>query len=292
MTRLSDKQAPEVREDPKSRYCAEVCSAAGEPLAGTAIRVDVWIMLEYRRAWAAKALEENQLEDRTQHWLRNTVAAFADKGLIARPQFIRRPEHGSTRRLFVAQQGELHETEISGEAELHDLDLTTAELPTVAKPNYFVCTNAKRDVCCVKFGRPTYAALHKAVGGRAWQTTHVGGHRYAPNVLVLPQSALYGRVFPADIPQFVKTIEAGELARDFLRGRSTYSEIAQVAEQAIPDAINLLGESATGATFATATGQTTVTVAPAAEAIEIIPSCGKPAQLTTPWQVQDHTVSD
>ena len=66
-------------------------------------------------------------------------------------------------------------------------------------PQYFVCTNGQRDLCCARFGLPTYAALRERVGERVWQTTHVGGHRFAPNVLTLPQAALYGRVQPADV---------------------------------------------------------------------------------------------
>lgn len=267
--------------------CADVCLAAGEPLAGTAIEVDVWLMLEYRRAWQAKALNDNALSEATNNWLADTVQRFAEEGLTARPQFIRRPERTSGLQLFVARNGQTEGAVVANETQLRQLDLVAEQLPEVVEPQYFVCTNAKRDLCCAKFGRPTYAALHRAVPGRAWQTTHVGGHRYAPNVLAFPEAALYGRVTVADVPEFLEATEQRQLARKFLRGRTNLSKIAQVADHTIAlhtgaEDHQLLRESADGAAFVTANGVMEVQVTAAAQPFEIIPSCGKPAETITP----------
>ena len=266
----------------EKQFCSEVCAAAGEPMPGTAIRVDVWIMLEYRRAWAAKALEDNQLADATNAWLAETVKGFASLGLVARPQFIRRPERTNTIQLYLARDNRLGGLAVETESALHTLDLLSTPLPRVQQPQYFVCTNAKRDICCAKFGRPTYAALHREISGRAWQTTHVGGHRYAPNILALPQSALYGRVMPDDVSRFLAHTENGELAREFLRGQTRYSKVAQIAEHAIEDARELCSETPDQATFATPGGDRTVTVGPAAQPLELLPSCDKPAKQVMP----------
>jgi len=255
-------------------------------MAGTAIQVDVWIMLEYRRAWSAKALDDNQLQEATNAWLAKTVHDFAAIGLTARPQFIRRPERMDSIQLFVARQGRLGGVTVDAESDLHSLDLATVDLPEVHQPQYFVCVNAKRDICCAKFGRPTYAALHARIAGRAWQTTHVGGHRYAPNVLALPQSALYGRVRPADVPEFLAATENNQLARRFLRGRTHYSAVAQIAEHRISDAQELLHEADNQATFTTTKSNRTITVGPATESITIIPSCGKVAKTIRPLVAQ------
>lgn len=264
------------------QYCSEVCSAANEPMPGTAIQVDVWIMLEYRRAWMAKALDDNLLADATNAWLADTISRFEALGLTARPQFIRRPERTDSIQLYLARDGRLGGVAVESEEALQHIDLVNTPLPRVEEPQYFVCTNAKRDICCAKFGRPTYAALHREIGGRAWQTTHVGGHRYAPNVLALPQSALYGRVMPNDVTRFLKHTERGELAREFLRGQTRYSQVAQIAEHAIDDAEALHHETPQQATFTTPTGHRTVEVGPAAETLELPPSCGKPTKPVLP----------
>ncbi len=258
-------------------------------MPGTAIQVDVWIMLEYRRAWTAKALDNNQLLEPTKAWLAETISHFANLGITARPQFIRRPERTNTIQVYVSRGGRLGGLTVASESALHQLDLVNTPLPEVTQPQYFVCTNAKRDVCCAKFGRPTYAALHGEIQGRAWQTTHVGGHRYAPNVLVLPQSALYGRVMPADVPRFLAQTEVNKLAREFLRGQTRYSKVAQVAEHAIEDAGVLQSETLHQATFTTPTGVQTISVEPAPQSIELLPSCGKPSKDVVPLIVASHT---
>jgi len=282
--------------DTKS-YCSQVCLEAEEPLAGTAVQVDVWIMLEYRRAWQAKALKNNTLAAATNDWLEKTVAAFAEQDLVARPQFIRRPQRSDQIALFVAREGQLGGLSVENEQALLELDLVNNQLPTVAGPQYFVCTNAKRDLCCAKFGRPTFAALHKQIPDRSWQTTHVGGHRYAPNILALPQGAMYGRVMADDVSRFLTNTEKNEVAIEFLRGNTNFSKPAQLAEYSLlndskqntagsqhekTEMPKLLGETDSTVTFATAQGVTEVSVEPGEKSLKILPSCGKPEELIYP----------
>ena len=66
-------------------------------------------------------------------------------------------------------------------------------------PLLVVCTHGKRDRCCAKNGRPLYDALRRETDSDwVWQSTHVGGDRFAGNVVVLPQALYYGRVEPDD----------------------------------------------------------------------------------------------
>ena len=52
-----------------------------------------------------------------------------------------------------------------------------------------------------------------------WECSHLGGDRFAANVLVLPAGLLYGRVLPFAAPEFVAAAEAGEVVGALLRGR-------------------------------------------------------------------------
>jgi len=70
-----------------------------------------------------------------------------------------------------------------------------------------------------------------------WQTTHLGGHRFAPNVLVLPQSTLYGRVTEQGLDDFLEDTEAGLLHLPLLRGRHGYPQPAQAAEAYLLDQV-------------------------------------------------------
>ena len=254
-------------------YCSDLCLASGEPMLGTATQVDVWVLLEYKPVWRAKAIEDNDLETATKDWIDRTVGAVEAKGGRARVQFIRQPEIDSAlTTLFVAESGTLRRFQGEGYGEIHHLDIHAAPMDEVHDPQYFVCTNGQRDLCCARYGLPVYAELRNLVGERAWQTTHVGGHRFAPNVLTLPQGAIYGRVFVDEVPEFTTKIENGELSTRHLRGRSAYPPEAQVAETLVDG--NLASVDGGAVTFETADGLATVNVE-SGTPYEVIASCGK-----------------
>ena len=265
-------------------YCSDLCLASGEPLLGSAVHVEVWLLLEYKPAWRPKALQDNDLADAARAWLARTVAALEEAGVKARPQFIRRPEtDGHEVNLFIAKGGKLLRHRSPRYDALANLDIDAAEFEEAREPQYFVCTNGQRDACCARYGLPTYARLREVVGERAWQTTHVGGHRFAPNVLALPQGALYGRVFESAVDDFVAAVEGGELALGHLRGRCAYPPAAQVAETRIDGGGELQAVDGERVTFATPAGQRTVTVRRSARPTQAVPSCGKPAEAVYPF---------
>ncbi len=261
------------------QYCSDLSLAAGEPLAGTAARVDVWLLLEYKPVWRAKAVADNDLPAEVTDWLDRQMASVTDRGLLPRLQFIRRPELDREKITFFAGTAEgLYRAEVSGYGAITDLDMETdlgsASMPRVEESRYFVCTNGQRDLCCARFGLPAYARLRELVGERAWQTTHVGGHRFAPNVLALPQGVLYGRVRPDDVPRFVEDVEAGRLARDHVRGRPSLPAEAQAAEMALDEEmLELVGCESGRVVVRTQNGERRVRIAEA-DPMEIIASCG------------------
>ncbi len=257
-------------------YCSDLCLAAGEPMLGTAVEVDVWLLLEYKPAWKPKALDDNDLTQPTRDWLDRTLAGIAEGGRKARAQFIRRPELDTDETtLFIGEEGTLKRFRSHGYAEILGLGLDSPRFEEVPQTHYFVCTNGQRDLCCARYGLPAYRELRTRVGTRAWQTTHLGGHRFAPNVLVLPQGAVYGRVFPEEVAGFVETIETGALATGHLRGRSAYSPEAQVAEALLDGARKLRAVDAGTVTFETESGIATVDIQPSATPLEVIASCGR-----------------
>ncbi len=261
-------------------YCSDRCLAAGEPMAGTAPRVDVWLLLEYAPVWRRKALADNDLSAPMGEWLQAQVQAFDALGLAVRPQFVRRPEIDTDRTtLFVARSGGLFRFESVGYDAMRTLDLkreeTLAERFTrIEEPTYFVCTNGQRDLCCARYGLPAYRELRALVGGRAWQTTHVGGHRFAPNVVVLPQGVLYGRVHPDEVPGFVAEVEAGRVSMPHVRGRSAFPPEAQAAEAVLDEPVlELVDTCGGGVVLRTPKGERRVCVSQD-RPFDIVASCG------------------
>lgn len=262
-------------------------------MLGTAEQVDVWLLLEYKASWPAKAITEGSLTAETQAWLVRTAEQFAQLGLKLRPQLVRQPEldHDVTR-LLVSAHGHTFEFSGSGYDFLLDLDLVglvqsrlaqsagkTTPSPTSA-PRYLVCTNGKRDLCCSRFGLPLYQRLRELVGDRVWQVTHLGGHRFAPNLLVIPQNVIYGRVQPEGAQAFVEQVEQGLLDFAYLRGRTRYPKVVQAAEGMVArQGLRLLhvagGDAGAPAdvTFADADEKVKISLGPAAQAETILASC-------------------
>lgn len=218
-------------------YCSQTNPA--EPLAGTAPHIDVWLLLEYRPAWKARAQEDNDLSDDVRQWLDNTIAELQAAGFRPKLQFVRQPELDCDEtRLFVAVKEKLLQFSGVGYGFLSELNISEivanpAGFPVLEEPRYFVCTNGQRDFCCARFGLRSYAALREVVGDRAWQITHLGGHRFAPNVLVFPSAAMYGRISEDAVSSFLDAIESGAWDLPRLRGRCRYPGNVQAAEIAV-----------------------------------------------------------
>jgi hypothetical protein len=218
-------------------YCSIISQEAGEPLYGTASPVKVWFLLEYNRPWGAKATEENELPTEIQHWLQQQMKEVEN----GRLQFIRQqtPPGGITFFVLVTHETSprLYRFRLESYADLVGLDIPGIVAGQTAfhayldhSLVYLVCTNARRDRCCGVFGAALYRPLSALLPGQVWQTTHLGGHRFAPTLLTVPDGVYYGRISPDNLPQFITTTQQGQLYLPGYRGRTCYSEPVQAAE--------------------------------------------------------------
>jgi hypothetical protein len=104
----------------------------------------------------------------------------------------------------------------------------------VTDPVYLVCSHGVRDQCCAREGMPVYNALASLRPETVWQTTHLGGHRFAATLVALPQGVQFGRVRADEIGDLVTSLGAGRIYRlDRYRGTTEYSRMVQVAEARI-----------------------------------------------------------
>jgi hypothetical protein len=98
----------------------------------------------------------------------------------------------------------------------------------VTEPLYLVCAHGRRDVCCARFGAPLARALGPR-SPRVWETTHVGGHRYAANLVILPHGLYYGPVDETAAGAAVDAYQRGEIAPGRYRGRAGQPRAEQEA---------------------------------------------------------------
>ncbi|WP_406281509.1 sucrase ferredoxin [Embleya sp. NBC_00896] len=225
--------------------CVFLSHELAEPLAGTAPTTRGWLLVEHPGPWAAKAVADSRgLDEGVGRELdrRAAKAGF-------RTALIRRPDDSATtpggaRAVYLAwtEPGAtwLRRLDVRAADDLLELDLAALAGPTepafgdpAAGPLVLVCTNGKRDRCCAIEGRPLAGALAATFPGVTWEATHLGGHRFAPTAVVLPQGYLYGRLDPSAAHAVVAAARVGEMVPQWCRGRATYSRAGQAAELAV-----------------------------------------------------------
>ncbi|MQY12949.1 hypothetical protein SRB5_30880 [Streptomyces sp. RB5] len=226
--------------------CATASRELAEPLAATAATARTWLLLEQTGPWGANALLDSHLDPE----LGRALEAAAE-GTGVRLALIRRPgrhadcHQPASRRFFVAHTAPgnawVRHGTTADPRELLGLDFAAlgagTEPPGTAPYDgdtlAFVCTNGKRDRCCALLGRPLAAALRAAGGTDTWEITHLGGHRFAPTLLLLPHGYAYGRVSAHAVKEIAEAVHEGRVVLEGCRGRSTWDRPGQCAELAV-----------------------------------------------------------
>ncbi|MEU3768393.1 sucrase ferredoxin [Amycolatopsis keratiniphila] len=248
---LSDTQAPPAALP----GCATVARMLGASPAGTAADMRCWLLIEQPGPWPADALE-NVLDEAFPAKRRELLENLRrSHGL--RPLLIRRPgkhqrDPDRPRSVYVGggEPGNrwLERLEIHDLGELAELDLeavaegTGGLGPRVDGPLFLVCTHGTKDMCCAVLGRPLASTLNTNHPGRAWEVSHVGGDRWAGNLLVVPDGFLHGQLNPAEAALVAKAALRGQVEPEQLRGRtSARTAWAQFAEIALRRRLDLPG---------------------------------------------------
>jgi hypothetical protein len=221
-----------------NQYCSILSAEAGEVLVGSAPPAEIFLMLEYLDPWDRDALESQLPATLKDHLVRQLKQIPASKFLLVRGSH---QPYGTGPRFFIACTKDKHPVLYRFQLD-HALDLLQMDLQAIVsidprydthrmdEPLFLVCTHGKRDVCCAKFGLPVYRELQNIAGSSLWQSSHLGGHRFAPNLLVLPHGLLYARLGSQTAREAVEAYQRREILPDYLRGRTCYPPPAQAAE--------------------------------------------------------------
>ncbi|KRE39310.1 hypothetical protein ASG73_02980 [Janibacter sp. Soil728] len=218
--------------------CSLAALERGDVPVGTAVPARYWLLVSDPGPWPAKPIEAPFLSDVAD----DLSAALGRFG--ARLQLIRR--HGR-------QEGELVEADTGTDGDnpvflvdvrrglvgratwQHPEDLVALaarfdDLPDPSpEPLLLVCTHGRKDVCCAIDGRVVAAVLDDALPGAVWETTHLGGDRFAGNVAILPEGSQYGRLDGDVAPQVILDHLDGRVDLERWRGRCSWHPAAQVA---------------------------------------------------------------
>jgi hypothetical protein len=219
--------------------CSRDSLEQAEDLAGSASTVRSFLLLRVEGAWGSAALAARSLPQPVRDLLRGLERRHG-----IRPLLVRRTGRPLTEPApvdaFVAHTGDAEQwvehAALDRLTDLLDTDLSAVRhgrrpgWSSYDGPMFLVCTHGRHDACCAERGRPVWHALQHAAPEQAWQVSHVGGDRYAANVIVLPQGLYYGRMEPPDGARLVAAHREGRLLLDRLRGRTAFPFAVQAAE--------------------------------------------------------------
>jgi hypothetical protein len=253
---------------PVELRCSVASRAAEEPVEATAPHAVSWVGVVVPGSWPRDAL--SRLPERLRDvlddapgvravLLRPVGRATSDVGLV-----LAGTVPGRTWLREVAAEGAADAVDVLTDPGHEALDrLVTGRDPglgrSVARPAVLVCTNGARDACCARQGRPAAVLVRDGLGvggsrlvGRSkarasvWESSHLGGHRFAPTAAVLPHGVLLGGLGPdpAPLERAVSDLLAGRTVLDGYRGRSTYRAPEQAAETAVRRHLAVIGANA------------------------------------------------
>jgi len=227
--------------------CSARALAMDEPLHATASRLRHWLLVEQPGRWGHHALLDSELPREVGEHLAAEGHRHGVRVLLIKRRS-RRPS--DRRRCFAAFTGRrerrLVTFEIDAPQDLLDLDLgghVDARWRGLGEeiegPIFAVCTHGKHDACCARLGAPLFRAL--AHRSDTWEATHVGGDRFAANLVAFPHGVYFGRVTVDAARRVVEEYEEGRVALDHYRGRSAFPPAVQSAEHHLRVALGLDG---------------------------------------------------
>lgn len=222
--------------------CALRAQLRGDAMLGTAFPAGQVLLVEQPGPWGRAGLKASRFDVAVAAELETKVGRHGIRVLAVRKPG--RTPRDATRRWGYADARPGRERLLWGrytdDAELLTFaatDVADGAIPSVdgtpgtsdCEPTYLVCTHSRHDTCCALRGRPVAAALERHRPGHVWECSHVGGERFAANVLVLPLGLMYGRVLPFAAPEFTAAADEGRVIGALLRGRIGLVPVVQAA---------------------------------------------------------------
>jgi hypothetical protein len=220
--------------------CSVAALGRGDPLLATAPTSRRMLLVEVHGPWGAAGLTATRLPA-------PVVGRLAETAEVAgvRVQVVRPPgRHPEVRESALAgpyrwaladpEAGVVRWGRYADPVELLGIDLVERWDPTVHAGTgpqrvALVCAHAKKDLCCALRGRAVAATLAQALDREVWETSHLGGDRFAANLVLLPEGEVFGRLDPASAVEVARRLDAGRLVLGSHRGRLGLTPAAQAA---------------------------------------------------------------
>ncbi len=242
-------------------FCSLVSKANGEDPIGTAGNYDHLLIMEYPKPWSQYLFRESPRMQPLMDLLEELIVKHEVK---LRPMLIAPDQEyshtGLTRVLHYYRPAKMF-SQFEKQEFVVPEEEATALVAAILKqlmqqPNdlsrfqhyqqqtshireLMVCTHAEVDLACGRFGNPIYRRLRKEYAPashgklRVWQTTHIGGHQFAPTLIDLPQGCWWGHLEPEVLDLLVWRDGSVSNLRQYYRGWTGLSDFEQIADREI-----------------------------------------------------------
>ena len=223
-----------------SKFCSFLCRQSGEPLAGTAPFAEHFVFISWpKKYWEYEALEsKGGFPTGLKQWMK-------EKSKISGKISIRLASQAKLENdkveLFIYPgkwyYSNVLPKEIPEVLESHFQHYKTSNFSCkkIEREQIFICTHGRHDKCCAKFGQiladqMQYHVQKQNYSVEVWESSHLGGHRFAATMIDFPSGRVYGRMTPDEIPRFLESRKQGQVYGSAYRGSIFLPELEQVAE--------------------------------------------------------------
>jgi hypothetical protein len=221
--------------DPRlAARCSLGARRRGDEMLATAPPARRFFLLEVPGPWRPESMAAAGLRPEVTVALNATVVRSGARLLLIRRPGRHPADRVHPRRWAIAvPSGGLHWGEWCHDEELLDIDVDAPVPPfdpDRQRPLALVCTHGRHDLCCAIEGRPVAAAAAADPAVDAWECSHLGGDRFAANLLWLPSGLLFGGLSATDTGAVLAAAHAGRVMLEHFRGRCGDSPPAQAAQ--------------------------------------------------------------
>lgn len=214
--------------------CADAARERRDPPLGTAPVATSFLLVEHPGPWRFDALTGAGWSPEVTEALTAAVRASRSRLLL-----IRRPGRrvaSTQRRWGITRVGGAttwgtwqEDRDLLAVADALTRPAPPTPAPATENPVLLVCAHGQHDTCCAVRGRPVAAALAARWPDATWECSHVGGDRFAANLVVLPDGTYYGDLDAESAAEVVAGHLAGRLDPRRLRGSVRWPPPAQAA---------------------------------------------------------------
>ncbi|MCA0143591.1 sucrase ferredoxin [Blastococcus sp. LR1] len=221
--------------------CSAQALLRGDSPVATASPATRWLLIEQPGPWGHDALPESRFDSAVAPQLARRSRAEGVRLLLVRRPGDRLADSGRRWAYADSRAGRegLWWSVRSSDAELLTAPWDGSVGEAATEPVYLVCTHGGHDACCALRGRPLARAMARSTAA-VWECSHLGGDRFAANVVVLPHGFYYGQV-PGDGADLVAAHGRGQVALPWLRGRAGVPVPGQAAQHFARAELGLLG---------------------------------------------------